>query len=167
MFRNSCKSCTKKYEEKKAHTQIHKLFFKPKHIWMIMEPCVALKREKKKKKKKETYVFISLFTWTFTVLQTSVKAQPVREVALCVFLKKDAFPQRLLPKHKHSVTVGGTSAYSIKGRSACSLNTPNPTPPLPAGFGVTLRPSPPALWPVVSSNGGGQCVLDVLIKRHC
>lgn len=47
MFRNSCNvvQWTKKQRrEKKAHTQIHKLFFKPKHIWMIMEPCVALKR---------------------------------------------------------------------------------------------------------------------------
>lgn len=35
-------------EKKKAHTQIHKLFFKPKHIWMIMDPCVALKEKKKK-----------------------------------------------------------------------------------------------------------------------
>lgn len=32
-------------EKKKAHTQIHKLFFKPKHIWMIMEPYVALKKK--------------------------------------------------------------------------------------------------------------------------
>lgn len=64
---------------------------------MIMEPCVALK--------KETYVFISLFTWTYTVLQTSVEARPVREVVLVFFcfffFFKDAFPQRLLPKQKH------------------------------------------------------------------
>lgn len=57
-------------------------------------------------KKKKTYVFISLFTWTFTVLQTSVKARPVKEVALFCLFFKDAFPQRLLPKQKHSVNVG-------------------------------------------------------------
>lgn len=35
----------KEIQKKKAHTQIHKLFFKPKHIWMIMEPFVALKKK--------------------------------------------------------------------------------------------------------------------------
>lgn len=69
----------------------------------------------KKKKRKETYVFISLFTWTFTVLQTSVKARPVREVALCAFFFKKMLFHRGCCQNI-SIASTGTSAYSIKGR---------------------------------------------------
>lgn len=103
-----------------------------------------------KRKKKETYVFISLFTWTFTVLQTSVEARPVREVVLCVFFLEDAFPQRLLPKQKLSVKHGVNCCIFNEGEGCVVKgHLPTPTPPsLPAGFGVTLRPGPLALWPV-------------------
>lgn len=77
----------KLYKElrKKAHTQIHKLFFKPKHIWMIMEPCVALKRN------------ICIYLIVYKLLQfyrPQVEAWPVKRKAVC-FL--NAFLKRLLP----------------------------------------------------------------------
>lgn len=81
----------------------------------------------------------------------------------------NAFPQRLLPKQKHSQTWGELLHIQLGG-GVCGLGVLPPSNPLPAGFGVTLRPSPPALWPVFRcdcSDGGAQCILDVLIKRHC
>lgn len=193
MFRTSCKVVQRnnKKRKKKLIPKSTKLFFKPKHIWMIMEPCVALK------KKKETYVFISLFTWTFTVLQTSVKARPVREAALCIFnffiillFLNDALSTEVAAKSHWSVEMwdwwrlggwGVNSAYSLAGWGVYGLGGPTPakTPLLlPAGFGVTLWPAPPALWPVFRwgcDTGGGRgwgwgglhLVLDVLIRMHC
>lgn len=69
------------YKEEKAHTQIHKLFFKPKHIWMIMEPCVA--------QKKRMYLSHCLQTYSFTDLSGGLASQ-----RNCVF--KNAF-KRFLP----------------------------------------------------------------------
>lgn len=68
---------------------------------MIMEPCVALKEKKKP-------MYLSHCLQTFTVLQTSVEARPVRDVFMCVrvFLF-NAFPQRLLPKQKRSLNTWG------------------------------------------------------------
>lgn len=66
MFRNSCKVVQRNAKKKKAHTQIHKLFFKPKHIWMIMEPYVALK--KKKKKNICIYLIVYMNFYSFTDL---------------------------------------------------------------------------------------------------
>lgn len=165
MFRNSCKVVQRNMKKKKAHTQIHKLFFKPKHIWMIMEPYVALKK----------HVFISLFTWTFTVLQTSVMARPVRGGFVCVlvcgffFFFLNAFPQRWLPKQKHSVNMGreATSTYSMKGWGVRFGGHP------PSASWLWGDPVPQSLCPLACVQmgrqqwGGGQRILDVLIKRHC
>lgn len=124
-------------------------------------------------KEKKTYVFISLFTWTFTVLQTSVKARPVRRGSLCFLFSFffNAFPQRLLPKQKRSVNMGreAISIYSTEGWGARFWGGPPPPPiSLPAGFGVTLRPSRSALWPVFrwdSSSGGGGVVCPWCINQ--
>lgn len=136
---------------------------------MIMEPCVALK----KKKKKETYVFISLFTWTFTVLQTSVKARPVREVALCIFsfyffyfILKDALSTEVAAKSPWIVKTwageGGTnSTYSLEGwgvyglgaHPLCQLALEWPCGPVPLPSGLSSDGT------VTMGGGRGGCAV--------
>lgn len=83
--------------------------------------------------KKETYVFISLFTWTFTVLQTSVEARPAREVVSCVFFFfiffffKVLFHRGCCQNKSIASNLGWTAAYSIKGRAVWFRGTPPPS----------------------------------------
>lgn len=80
MFRNSCKVVQRtKKKKKKAHTQIHKLFFKPKHIWMIMEPCVALKRNIC------IYLIVYINFYSFTDLSRGSASQRGGCVCVCFF----------------------------------------------------------------------------------
>lgn len=128
---------------------------------MIMEPCVALKRNIC------IYLIVYINFYSFTDLSGGSASQRGDFVCCCFFF--NAFPQRLLPKQKHSQTWGELLHIQLGG-GVCGLGVLPPSNPLPAGFGVTLRPSPPALWPVFRcdcSDGGAQCILDVLIKRHC
>lgn len=64
-------------EKKEAHTQIHKLFFKPKHIWMIMEPYVALKKKK--------HMYLSHCLHELLQFYRPQLRLGQSEVALCVF----------------------------------------------------------------------------------
>lgn len=73
------------------------------------------------------------------------------------FVFLSAFPQRLLPKQKHSFKTRMNCCIFSEGEGyVCVVQgvPPPPKPPphpfLPAGFWVTLCPSPPALWPVFS-----------------
>lgn len=79
MFRTSCKVVQRTKKKKKAHTQIHKLFFKPKHIWMIMEPCVALKRNIC------IYLIVYINFYSFTDLSGGSASQ--RGDFVCIFFE--------------------------------------------------------------------------------
>lgn len=145
----------------------------------------------KKKKKKETYVFISLFTWTLQFYRPQSRLGQ-SERWLCVFFfhfilfyfLKKCFIHRgrcQITVNRQDVGWGaggggvGELCIFIGGVGCMWFRGP---PPLPAGFGVTLWPGPPALWPCLQMGlpqweGGGwaggfaQFVLDVLIRRHC
>lgn len=135
MFRNSCKVVQRTKKKKKAHTQIHKLFFKPKHIWMIMEPCVALK-------KKHMYLSHCLHELLQFYRPQLRLGQPERW--FCVYFKfflKMLFHRGCCHNKNIASNMGWTAAYSVNGRGAWFRGIPLPL--LPAGFGVTLRPSPP------------------------
>ena len=140
---------------------------------MIIEPSVAIKR----------YICIYLLVYINFYSFTDLSRGSACQRGGCMYVikkkkrkkkEKHVSPphpnKRLLPKPKHSAKTCRKLLHIQLGGGGCSLRG---SPPLPAGFKVTLRLRPPALWPVVrwaSSDGGGggwQCVLDVLIKRHC
>lgn len=167
MFRTSCKVVQRNNKKRKSSYPKSTNYFLNQstfewlwnHVWLW-----------KKKKKKETYVFISLFTWTFTVLQTSVKARPVREVALCIFsfyffilFLKMLYPQRLLPNHRESSRRGlggGGSAYSLEGwgvyglgaHPLCQLALEWPCGPVPLPSGLSSDGT-------ATMGGGGGCAV--------
>lgn len=155
MFRTSCKVVqrnNKKREKKKAHTQIHKLFFKPKHIWMIMEPCVALK----KKKKKHMYLSHCLHELLQFYRPQSRLGQS--EVALCILFFKDALSTEVAAKSHWSVmmwdwwrrrcgvggggvnsaySLGGWGVYGLEAHPLCQLALEWPCGPLPLPSGLS------------------------------
>lgn len=112
---------------------------------MIMEPCVALKEKKKK------HMYLSHCLHELLQFYRPQSRLGQSETWFCVyFVLEDAFPQRLLPKQKLSVKHGVNCCIFNEGEGCVVKgHLPTPTPPsLPAGFGVTLRPGPLALWPV-------------------
>lgn len=98
---------------------------------------------------------------------TDLSEGSARQRWLCVCLPACVygfFCFNAFPRQKRSINMGreATSTYSTKGWG-CKVLGAHPPPPLslPAGFGVTLCPSPSALWPVVQMGrqhwgaGGG------------
>lgn len=164
MFRNSCKVVQRtKKKKKKAHTQIHKLFFKPKHIWMIMEPCVALKRNIC------IYLIVYINFYSFTDLSRGSANQGGGFCVGCFifyflffFKKKMLFHRGCCQNKSIALKMGWTTAYSMKGR-VYGLGALPPQTPLPASW-LWGDPAPQCSCPLAClqmgprRRGGGRAV---------
>lgn len=114
---------------------------------MIMEPCVALKRN----------ICIYLIVYKLTVLQTSVEAWPVRETVFLEWIVRGCC-QIFKKRHfKHELSWCIFMLWEEVWFNASWL----------WGDPVFHSPCPLACLVMGCSGGGGQGVLDVLIKRHC
>lgn len=182
MFRTSCKVVQRNNKKRKSSYPKSTNYFLNQstfewlwnHVWLW------------KKRKKHMYLSHCLHELLQFYRPQSRLGQSERWLCVfsfCFLFLKMLYPQRLLPNHRESSRreegggrpgVGGVSIF-IGGVGCIWFWGP---PPLPAGFGVTLWPGPPALWPVFRWDcdngrggvGGGrvaQFVLDVLIRRHC
>lgn len=87
---------------------------------MIMEPCVALKRNIC------IYLIVYINFYSFTDLSGGSASQRGDFVCCCFFF--NAFPQRLLPKQKHSQTWGELLHIQLGG-GVCGLGVLPPLQP--------------------------------------
>lgn len=164
MLRTSCKVVQRNNKKRKSSYPKSTNYFLNQstfewlwnHVWLW----------KKRKRKKHMYLSHCLHELLQFYRPQSRLGQSERW--LCVFFHfiffilfwKMLYPQRLLPNHRESSRRGlgrGDEFYIFIGGVGCIwFRGP---PPLPAGFGVTLWPGPPALWPVFRwdcDNGWGE-----------
>lgn len=104
---------------------------------MIMEPCVALKRNIC------IYLIVYINFYSFTDLSRDSASQGSSFVFFNCFY---ALPQRLLPKQKRSVETWGELLH-IQFRGGCVVKG-HPSPPYQLALEWPCAPTPPALWPV-------------------
>ena len=145
MFRNSCKDVQRTKKKKKLIPKSTNYFLNQSTFEWYWTVCGS---------EKDTYVFISLFTWTFTVLQTSMEAGPARVKDLwgCVFW--EGFYHRGCCQNKSRASGPQRCCIFIQGESGGGCGR---IPPLPAGSRVTWDAPlvcPHALWPVVCLQMG-------------